>query len=82
MQTNTEIKLSLEDFEIRRINAEGGHKYIVSNITYKGKLRRVSVFFEHKYDEEKLDSLHIIHLKGILKDDGNEDMLLSQAVLL
>lgn len=82
MKSNTVIKLSLEDFEVRRINAEGGHKYVVSNIMYNGKLRRLSVFFEHKHDEEKLDTLQIIHLKGIIKDDGNEDMLLSQAILL
>lgn len=82
MESNTELKLYLEEFNVHHINADGSHKYITSNITCEGKSRKVTIFFKHKYDEEKLDTLETIYFTGILKDDGNEDLLLRDAVLL
>lgn len=82
MQNYVEFKFNSEEFEIRTINAGGGHRYIVSSVNHNGKTRRISVFFENKQDEDKLKNLKEIYLKGVLKDDGNEDLLLKDAVII
>ena len=75
-------KLHLKQYSILSNGADGGHKYIVGEIIYKGQPRRISIFFTSKNDEKKLVQNSSIDVEGDFKDDGNEDLLLSNSRLI
>lgn len=75
-------ELNISDFEILSNGVDGGHKYIVAHVEFNNEIRRISIIFQNKYDESRLDILNSLTVKGKLINDGNEDLLMTQAIIL
>jgi hypothetical protein len=61
---------TLENFQIAGNGADGGHSYILAEVDFKNKRRKLAVFFANKTDEQKLHSLNSATVKGELSDEG------------
>lgn len=72
----------MSDVNINSNGSDGGHKYIVSTIEFRGNRRRVSVFFQYKSDEAKLYKGMSLAVQGTLTDDGNDDLLMSNVIIV
>lgn len=82
MESILNFRLYLTEFSILNTNADGGHHYLITNFEYKGKTRRLNIFFLNKYDEDKLFEVSSLTVEGELREDGNEDILLSNAIIV
>lgn len=79
----SDFQTQLDNFQILSTGADGGHKYISSDIEFNGIKRKLTVFFESKADEEKISSMQRIKVSGRLMDEGVEkSLLLLDAVLI
>jgi hypothetical protein len=77
------FQTQLDNFLILSTGADGGHKYISTEIDFKGIRRKLTVFFESKADEEKITSMQRMKISGRLMDEGVEQsLLLLDAVLI
>ncbi|WP_035739019.1 hypothetical protein [Flavobacterium subsaxonicum] len=75
-------QLHIENFKILSNGADGGHRYIVTEMQYKGSLKRVSVFLNDKTDENRLVENAPVTVVGQFTDDGNTDLLISRAKII
>ena len=66
----------LRDFKILSTGTDGGHRYVETLVTYNGKPRRLTVFFESKSDEKLLSINKLFIVQGIVQDDGEQYSLL------
>ena len=75
-------RLSITEFKILSNGADGGHYYLATDFLHEDKIRRVSVLFRSKEDENKLSQISSLIVEGELKEDSNGDVLLSDAVII
>ncbi|RNC92152.1 MAG: hypothetical protein ED555_03340 [Allomuricauda sp.] len=75
-------ELVLDKYVIKSTGAEGGHRYISTEIEFEGKLKRLTILFASKSDENKLKKGGLIKVKGELQNDGEEyDLIMNNATL-
>ena len=79
---NEKYSVTLPDINVNFTGHDGGHKYIVSTVEYKGRIRRVSVFLANKSNEAKLEKGLSVTVEGILSEDNNDDLLISDALII
>lgn len=73
----------LQDFRILHTDADGGHRYISTNIEYDGGRRPLTAFFADRDDEERIDETIPVILKGnLLAEEGNQPLLLMNASIV
>lgn len=74
----------LNDFRILHTDADGGHRYISTNIEYEGDQRNLTAFFADREDEERIDETIPVILKGNLlaEEEGNHPLLLLNASIV
>jgi len=82
MRKYLNYRLEISDFDILSNGYDGGHKYLKTIISFNGKMRRVSVLFKNRQDEERLSNLEKLVIEGELADDGNEDLLITKATIV
>jgi hypothetical protein len=71
------FKIELDKYKVQSTGADGGHPYILAEIEYKGKTRRLLATFLDKSDEKSLKENMQIKIKGELLDEGeNFDLFL------
>lgn len=63
-------ELTIQNYTILETGNDGGHRYIEGKVLYKNKTRRITIFFESKLDETKLNANTTIKVEGELQDDG------------
>ena len=74
---------SISDFTILSTGADGGHWYIETHLNFRGKQRRLTIFFTSKLDEAKPEKGKLITVTGTIQDDGDLfGLLLLEAVLM
>ncbi|MEC3906151.1 hypothetical protein VOI54_03920 [Tamlana sp. 2201CG12-4] len=56
--------------------ADGGHKYLSTEIEYKGIKRKMTVLFKNKPNERKLEEKSKLTVNGTLMDEGPEQSLM------
>ncbi len=79
----SDFQTQLDNFQILSTGADGGHKYISTDIELNGIKRKLSVFFASKADAEKISFMQRIKVSGRLMDEGIEQsLLLLDAVLI
>jgi hypothetical protein len=79
----SDFQTLLVNFQILSTGADGGHKYISTDIEFNGIKRKLTVFFESKADEERLTSMQGIKVSGRLMDEGvKQSLLLLDAILI
>jgi hypothetical protein len=79
----SDFQTQLDNFLILSTGADGGSKYISTEIDFKGTRRKLTVFFESKADEKKITSMQRIKVSGRLLDEGVEQsLLLLDAILI
>ena len=77
------FEIEINNYKIQSTGTDGGHHYILAEIEYKGKSRRLLVTFLDKLDEMKLKENMLLKLKGELLDEGeNLDLLLLNTTIL
>lgn len=73
----------LKDFRILHTDADGGHRYISTNIEYDGGHRPLTAFFADRDDEERIDETIPVIIKGdLLADEGDQPLLLLNASIV
>jgi hypothetical protein len=73
----------LKDFRILHTDADGGHRYISTNIEYDGGQRSLTAFFADRDDEERIDETIPVILKGnLLAETGDQPLLLMNASIV
>lgn len=72
MLRTTDFKMSIDKYEIKSTGAGGGHKYISTQIDFKGKKRKLIATMFTKSDENKLDGKTRIEICGDLMDEGEK----------
>ena len=70
MNKAIEFSTLLDKFEIKSTGSDGGHKYISTEINYKGIKRKMTVLFYNKQDENILVGNTKIKIHGDLIDEG------------
>jgi len=65
-------EIVIEKYKVQSTGADGGHRYILTEIEYKGKIRKLIALFKEKSDERKLKENVRIRIKGELEDDGEK----------
>jgi hypothetical protein len=72
----------LEKYKVQSTGADGGHQYILTEVEYKGKTRKLVVLFADKSDEKQLKEKLRIRIKGQIQDDGeNYDLTMNKATI-
>jgi len=71
--SNFEIEIS--DFQTLSTGADGGQIYLTTVINYKGRLRKLVIYFADKSDEQKIKIKDKLKLNGRLLDEGVEHSL-------
>ena len=69
-------ELELDNYRIQSMGADGGHKYVIAQIEYKGIKRRLLATFLNKSDENKLRESIPIRIKGELVDEGEAGFII------
>lgn len=72
----------LTNFRTLETGADGGHKYVTSNIDYNGQQRKIIVFFADKADEQKLEGRTEINVDGQLVDERDQSLNLLDTKLI
>lgn len=73
----------LNDFRILHTDADGGHRYISTNIEYDGGQRPLTAFFADREDEYRIDETIPVILKGdLLAEEGDHPLLLLNASIV
>ncbi len=76
------FEITLTGFKILSTGVDGGHKYIMTDINYKGMQKRFVAFFESKEDEKKLNTDNELKIIGNLLDEGGEQVSLLNAKMI
>ena len=72
----------LEKYKVQSTGADGGHHYILTEVEYKGKTRKLVVLFANKSDEKHLKEKLRIRVKGQIQDDGEKyDLTMNKATI-
>jgi hypothetical protein len=71
--SNFEIEIS--DFQMLSTGVDGGHIYVTTEINYKGKLRKLDIYFADKSDEQKVQTKDKLKLSGRMFDEGLQQSL-------
>ena len=72
----------LEKYKVQSTGADGGHQYILTEVEYKGKTRKLVVLFADKSDEKQLKEKLRIRVKGQIQDDGeNYDLIMNKTTI-
>ena len=72
----------LEKYKVQSTGADGGHHYILTEVEYKGKTRKLVVLFSDKSDEMNLKEKLRIRVKGQIQDDGEKyDLIMNKATI-
>ena len=75
-------ELFIDKYLIKSTGADGGHKYISTEIKLKGKVKKLTILFAHKSDENKLDNNRHIKVKGELQNDEEKfELIMNNATL-
>lgn len=70
----------LKDFRILHTDADGGHRYISTQIDYNGDQRPLTAFFANKEDEDRIDETIPVILCGhLLVESDHHPLLLMNA---
>jgi len=76
-------EFEIVNYDILSTGADGGHKYISTEILEKGKLRRLIILFENKSDENQLEQRKVLKICGDLFDEGiQQDLILNNAKII
>lgn len=76
------IEIELDKYKVQSTGADGGRHYILTEIEYKGKTRKLLATFLNKSDEKSLKENMQIKIKGELLDEGeNLDLLLMNTTI-
>ncbi len=65
-------KFKLTDYRINSTGVDGGHFYVISEVEYQSRTRKLVVYFKDKSDERKLNDLEEMIVEGNLTDDGDQ----------
>lgn len=71
-----DTELLIENYRILSTGADGGHRYISTEIDHKGEVRKLTAIFLNKSDERDLGIYRRLWLKGDLIDEGNQNSLM------
>lgn len=63
-------ELIIENYKIQTTGADGGHNYILTEINYKGKQRKLVILFTDESQEPKLNENKPLKIKGEILDEG------------
>ncbi|WP_458626479.1 hypothetical protein [Winogradskyella sp. PC D3.3] len=75
-------ELIIDEYVIKSTGADGGHKYISTEINLKGKIKKLTILFADKSDEKKLKNYEQLRVEGELQDNGEEyDLIMNNATL-
>jgi len=75
-------ELIIDNYVIKSTGADGGHKYISTEIKLKGKTKKLTILFADKSDENKLENGRMIKVKGELQNDKDKyDLIMNNAIL-
>ncbi|QIE58720.1 hypothetical protein G5B37_03825 [Rasiella rasia] len=75
-------ELVIENYKVQTTGADGGHNYILTEIDYKGIIRRIVILFSDKSEEPDINENKTIKVIGKIKDDGIEyDLMMSNATM-
>ena len=75
-------ELILDKYVIKSTGADGGHRYISTEIEFEGKIKKLTILFAIKSDEDKLENSGLIKVKGELQNDGEKyDLIMNNATL-
>ena len=78
-----QFTIYLTNYLIGNTEADGGHRYLTTNIEYKGQRRDLTAFFVNKEDEEYIEFNRPIILKGdLLDEDVHQALLLLNAEIV
>jgi hypothetical protein len=76
------MKIKLTNFRIFETGADGGRRYLATEIDYKGQRRKIIVFFADKSDEQKLATDTEIVVEGILVNEKGQSLNLLQSRII
>ncbi|WP_422351134.1 hypothetical protein [Flagellimonas sp.] len=77
----TEVLLG--EYKVQATGADGGHNYIVAEITYEGVKRKLVILFSDKSEELSLTERKPIKVKGKIEDSGIEhDLIMTNAEVI
>lgn len=76
------MTIKLTNFKILETGADGGRRYVVSEIDYKGQRRKLVVFFTDKKDEKNLQTKTEIIVEGKLIDEKDQSLNLLESKLI
>ena len=76
------MTIKLTKFRTLETGADGGHRYVISDIDHKGRRRKIVVFFSDKSDEQKLEGKTEITVEGTLIDEENQSLNLLDSRLI
>ncbi|RED97873.1 hypothetical protein C7460_11114 [Marinoscillum furvescens DSM 4134] len=62
----------LTEFQINSTGVDGGHFYVIAEVEYQARSRKLVVYFKDKSDERKLHGLDEMIVEGNLIDDSNQ----------
>ena len=65
-------ELILDNYKVQATGADGGHKYILTEIDYKGIKRKLVIMFLDKSEESNLNENEAIKVIGKIEDEGIE----------
>jgi hypothetical protein len=73
-------EFDLEEYKVQSTGVDGGHHYILAEVVYKGKIRKITILFANKSDEKNLKEKLRIRVKGQIQDDGIKfDLVMNEA---
>lgn len=74
----------IDNYKVQSNGHDGGRKYIISKIIYKGIERRLIILFESKTEESKLSEINNnLSVKGNLIDEGiKQDLMLLDSKII
>jgi hypothetical protein len=76
------MTIKLTKFKTLETSVDGGHSYVISDIDFKGRTRRIVVFFADKSDEQKLKGRTEITVDGDLIDEKDQSLNILNARLI
>ncbi len=77
------MNVTVSEYKVLSTGIDGGHRYLESELIHKGRLRRLTIYFQSKSDEQKIEADQIIYIEGDLKDDGlSHSLILLNARIL
>ena len=75
-------EIIIHSYTIKSTGADGGHKYISTEIELEGKIKKLTILFANKSHENKLKNNGLIKVKGDLQNDGeNYELIMNNATL-